>query len=269
MAVPQFRLEKLTKVFSRQLVAIDGIDLEVAKGEKVALIGPSGAGKTTLFRMLNCTLRPTSGRLLIDGVSVQNLHGRRLREVRRKIGTVYQQHNLVPRLRVVHNVLSGRLGRWSTLRSIASLLRPGDIELARDALSKVGIEEKLLARTDELSGGQQQRVAIARVLVQDPEVILADEPVSSVDPSLAGTIVRLLLDIAEMTRRTLLMNLHSVDLALAYFPRIVGVKEGKVLFDLSPDQVGDRVLEELYTGNGRMSPGDKIADEDSAALVHP
>jgi phosphonate transport system ATP-binding protein len=269
MSSPQFRLERLRKVFPRHQVAIDGIDLEVAKGERVALIGPSGAGKTTLFRMLNCTLRPTSGRLLIDGVSVERLHGRTLREVRRRIGTVYQQHNLVPRLRVVHNVLSGRLGRWSTLRSLASLVRPSDIELARDALSKVGIEEKILARTDELSGGQQQRVAIARVLVQDPEVILADEPVSSVDPSLAASLVRLFLDIAEMTRKTLLMSLHSVDLALAYFPRIVGVKEGKVLFDLPPDRVSDRVLEELYSVNGRVPPGDKVADEDSAALVHP
>ncbi|TAK09740.1 ATP-binding cassette domain-containing protein, partial [bacterium] len=218
----QYRLEKVTKVFDRRLVAVDEIDLRVQRGERAALIGPSGAGKTTLFRMLNCTLRPTAGKLWINGDEVVTLHGKRLREVRRKIGTIYQQHNLVPRLKVAHNVLAGNLGQWSTVRSLISLVRPVDLEMAYRALRQVGIEEKIFTRTDELSGGQQQRVAIARVLIQDPEVILADEPVSSVDPSLATVIVKLLLEISERTRKTLLMNLHSVGLALAYFPRVIG-----------------------------------------------
>jgi phosphonate transport system ATP-binding protein len=265
--VLQYRLEKSAKIFGRHQIAIDGVDLEVRRGEKVALIGPSGAGKTTLFRMLNCTLRPTSGKLYINGDEVSNLHGRRLRAVRRKIGTIYQQHNLVPRLRVIHNVLSGNLGRWTTLRSLMSLMRPRDVEMAYKALRQVGIEEKIFHRTDELSGGQQQRVAIARVLVQDPEVILADEPVSSVDPSLASTIVKLLIEISEKTGKTLLVNLHSVDLALDFFPRIVGIKSGMTSFDLSPDQITDGLLEDLYSGHLPQQDEDRIADEEPSPTV--
>ncbi len=264
----QYRLEKITKVFDRRLVAVDEIDLRVQRGERAALIGPSGAGKTTLFRMLNCTLRPTAGKLWINGDEVVTLHGKRLREVRRKIGTIYQQHNLVPRLKVAHNVLAGNLGQWSTVRSLISLVRPVDLEMAYRALRQVGIEEKIFTRTDELSGGQQQRVAIARVLIQDPDVILADEPVSSVDPSLAMVIVKLLLEISERTRKTLLMNLHSVDLALAYFPRVIGIKNGKALFDLSPDKVSDSLLEELYSGHLPDNHENGLTDEESKILIY-
>ena len=185
----------------------------------------------------------------IGGREVAELYGRRLREMRRRIGTVYQQHNLVPRLRVVHNVLSGRLGSWSLLGSLASLVRPSQLETAYRALADVGIGEKLFSRTDELSGGQQQRVAIARVLVQDPDVILADEPVSSVDPSLAENIIKLLIAISEDTRKTLLVNLHSTDLALSYFPRVVGMKAGVKLFDTAASQVTPELLRELYCGH--------------------
>lgn len=266
--VYQYRLEKVTKLFGRQQAAVAGLDLKVQRGEKVALIGPSGAGKTTLFRMLNCTLRPTSGKLWINGDETASLYGKRLREVRRKIGTVYQQHNLVPRLKVIHNVLSGQLGRWSTLASMASLIRPSDIELAYNALNQVSISEKIFNRTDELSGGQQQRVAIARVLVQDPEVILADEPVSSVDPSLASAIVKLMIDISRGTEKTLLMNLHSVDLALAYFPRVIGIKRGGALFDLSPDRISDSLLEDLYSGYSPNNHHDKVSDEGAPSTFY-
>src|SRR3989338_6617538 len=264
----QYRLEKISKVFGRRQIAVDGVDLEVERGERVALIGPSGAGKTTLFRMLNCTLRPTAGKLWINGDAVSDLHGKRLRSVRRKIGTIYQQHNLVPRLRVVHNVLSGNLGSWPTLRSLASLLRAQGLEMAYRALRQVGIEEKIFHRTDELSGGQQQRVAIARGLVQDPEVILADEPVSSVDPSLATAIVRLLLDISQNAHKALLMNLHSVDLALAYFPRVIGIRKGVPLFDLPPDKISDHLLEDLYAGHLSPNQQEKFAEEESGNLVY-
>jgi phosphonate transport system ATP-binding protein len=196
-----------------------------------------------------------------------NLHGRRLREARRKIGTVYQQHNLVPRLKVIHNVLGGRLGQWSTVRSLLSLARPVDVESAYQALKRVGIEEKIFSRTDELSGGQQQRVAVARVLLQDPEIILSDEPVSSVDPSLASAIVKLLIEISENMRKTLLVNLHSVDLALEFFPRIVGMRNGTTLFDLSPDQITNELLEDLYSGHVPENEQDRIADEESSPPI--
>ena len=155
----------------------------------------------------------------------------------------------MPRLRVIHNVLSGRLGNWSLLGSLASLVRPSHLEAAHRALADVGISEKLFSRTDELSGGQQQRVAIARVLMQDPEVILADEPVSSVDPSLAENIIKLLVNISDQTRKTLMVNLHSTNLALSYFPRVVGMKEGMKLFDTAAAQVTPELLQELYSGH--------------------
>lgn len=264
----QYRLEQVAKVFGRHQVAVKGINLEIKNGERVALIGPSGAGKTTLFRMLNCTLRPTSGKLWINGDETGSLHGGRLREVRRKIGTIYQQHNLVPRLKVIHNVLSGQLGRWSVVGSLASLIRPSDIQLAHHALRQVGIEEKIFSRTDELSGGQQQRVAIARVLVQDPEVVLADEPVSSVDPSLASTIVKLLIDISRDTKKTLLVNLHSIDLALSHFSRIIGIKKGEALFDLPSDNIPESLLQDLYSGHLPDDHSEAHLDGESRSLVH-
>ncbi len=244
-----YELREVRKVFPDGTVALESLSLIVGRGEQLAVIGPSGAGKTTLFRVLNLTLRPTSGSLSVASVDVAGLSDDALRLQRRRIGTIYQQQNLVGRLRVIHNVLAGHLGEWSTARALLSLFRPREPEGAHRALTQVGIPEKLYARTDELSGGQQQRVAIARVLVQDPDIILADEPVSSVDPSLAVTIVTLLCDLARETRKTLLMNLHSVDLALRYFSRIVAVRDGRVWFDLPPDQVTEDLLQGLYAGH--------------------
>jgi phosphonate transport system ATP-binding protein len=243
-----YELHGVRKLFADE-AALDGVSLAIGRGEHVAFIGPSGAGKTTLVRVLNLTLRPSQGRLLFGGRDVTTFSDGDLRRARTRIGTIYQQQNLVGRLRVVHNVLAGNLGRWSTVTALASLVRPRDPGEAARALEQVGIPEKLYARTDELSGGQQQRVAIARVLVQDPDVILADEPVSSVDPSLAVSIVALLRDLSHERRKTLVMNLHTVELALEYFPRIVGIRDGRVGFDLPPEQVTRELLEQLYAGH--------------------
>ncbi|MGH7319913.1 MAG: phosphonate ABC transporter ATP-binding protein [Candidatus Rokuibacteriota bacterium] len=243
-----YELAGISKTFEGRDVALEDVSFIVGRGERVAFIGPSGAGKTTLFRILNLTLRPTAGALRIDGTDVSRLDGAALRDRRRRIGTVYQQHNLVGRLRVIHNVLAGHLGRWSTARALLSLVWPQEVPSAAAALARVGIPEKLYARTDTLSGGQQQRVAIARVLVQDPEVILGDEPVSSVDPSLAVSIVRLLTDLSGGTGKTLLMNLHSVDLAIGFFPRVIGIRQGRIFFDLAPAKVDQDLLRVLYTG---------------------
>jgi phosphonate transport system ATP-binding protein len=243
-----YALAGVGKTFDGRDVALTDVSLTIRRGERVAFIGPSGAGKTTLFRILNLTLRPTTGTLEVDGRDVVGLDGLGLRALRRRVGTVYQQQNLVGRLRVVHNVLAGHLGRWSTAKALLSLALPQDVESAEAALRRMGIPEKLYARTDTLSGGQQQRVAIARVLVQDPDVILGDEPVSSVDPSLAAALVGLLGDLSALSGKTLLMNLHSVDLALRHFPRVVGVREGRIAFDLPPDRVTPELLETLYAG---------------------
>jgi len=246
-----YRLENLRKVFDGHLVAVDDVSMKIDPGEQVAVIGPSGAGKTTLFRLLNLTLHPDGGRLWLGDLDVSQLHGRALRAARRRIGTIYQQHNLVPRLSVVHNVLAGRLGAWSGWRALWSLFRPQELAAAHAALTQVGIPEKLYARTDELSGGQQQRVAIARVLVQEPEIILADEPVASVDPNLAHAIVKLLVEISRSSGETLVMNLHSVELALAYFPRVIGFRGGKIEFDRPPVEVTEEMLGRLYAGISR------------------
>jgi phosphonate transport system ATP-binding protein len=243
-----YKLDQVRKVFTDGTVAVDEVTLDIQAGERVAVIGPSGAGKTTLFRLLNATLRPTSGRLWFDEADLESLLGRRLRHLRRRIGTVYQQHNLVPQLRVINNVLAGRLGRWSLPKALLSLMSPQERSIALGALEQVGIPEKLYTRTAHLSGGQQQRVAIARALVQDPDVILADEPVSSVDPTLGRTIMELLMQLAETHKKTLVANLHAVSFALDFFPRVIGFRQGRVAFDLPSAAVTDKVMADLYAG---------------------
>ena len=246
MVLFMYRLEHVGKVFADGTVAVNDVTLDIQAGERVAIIGPSGAGKTTLFRLLNATLRPTSGRLWFDDVEVESLSGRHLRQLRCRIGTVYQQHNLVPQLRVIHNVLAGRLGRWPLPKALFSLVSPQERDLALRALEQVGIPEKLYTRTAHLSGGQQQRVAIARALVQDSEVILADEPVSSVDPTLGRTIMELLLQLADTHKKTLVANLHAVSFALDLFPRVIGFRHGGVAFDLPPASISDAAMTGLY-----------------------
>jgi phosphonate transport system ATP-binding protein len=248
MVLPMYRLEHVRKVFTDGTVAVDDVTLDIQAGERVAVIGPSGAGKTTLFRLLNATLRPTSGNLWFDEVDLESLSGRRLRQLRRRIGTVYQQHNLVPQLRVIHNVLAGRLGCWSLSKALLSLVSPQERSIALMALEQVGIPEKLYTRTAHLSGGQQQRVALARALVQDPEVILADEPVSSVDPTLGRTIMELLTQLAQTHQKTLVANLHAVSFALDFFPRVIGFRQGLIAFDLPPAAVTDNMMADLYAG---------------------
>jgi phosphonate transport system ATP-binding protein len=248
MVLPMYRLEHVRKVFTDGTVAVDDVTLDIQAGERVAVIGPSGAGKTTLFRLLNATLRPTAGNLWFDEVDLESLSGRRLRQLRRRIGTVYQQHNLVPQLRVIHNVLAGRLGCWSLPKALLSLVSPQERSIALMALEQVGIPEKLYTRTAHLSGGQQQRVALARALVQDPEVILADEPVSSVDPTLGRTIMELLTQLAQTHQKTLVANLHAVSFALDFFPRVIGFRQGLIAFDLPPAAVTDNMMADLYAG---------------------
>jgi phosphonate transport system ATP-binding protein len=226
--------------------ALDGFDLEVMAGERVALVGPSGAGKTTALRLCTGSVRPTAGAVECLGQDLATATPDQLRDVRRRVGTVYQQLDLVGPLRVVHNVNAGRLGEWSRRRALRSLVRPVQADAAREALARVGIADKLFERTDRLSGGEQQRVALARVLVQAPELILADEPVSSLDPARAEEVMDLLGEVVADRSRTLLVSLHDFGLARRRCDRIVGVKAGRVAFDLPAGEVTDELGVALY-----------------------
>jgi phosphonate transport system ATP-binding protein len=220
----------------------------VGAGERVALVGPSGAGKSTLIRLLNGTLFPTSGELKVLGQRLDQLSPRALRAVQSRIGTVYQQFHLVDNLRVVHNLNAGHLAQWSFSKSLLSLIRPMDVEVASNALEQVGIPEKLYERTDHLSGGQQQRVAIARVLVQNPEAILADEPISNLDPELSKEVIDLLVDLSDSFGKTLFSSLHAIEFARSHFKRIIGLRRGSILFDTKTENVTDSMINSLYQG---------------------
>jgi phosphonate transport system ATP-binding protein len=227
--------------------ALQDVSLRIGRGERLALLGPSGAGKSTLLRLLNATLRPTSGSLTFEGRDVAGMSAGDLRALRRRVGTVFQQPALVPSLSALQNALCGRLGSWTLLHSLRALLAPAraDAGAGLAALETVGLLGKSAARADELSGGQQQRVAIARVLVQDPQVVLADEPFASLDPTLTAQLSELLFGVAQ--GRTLVAAMHDVDLALRLFPRVVGLRGGRVVFDRPAQNVAPGMLAELYT----------------------
>lgn len=241
-----FRLERVALGYPGARPALSGIDLAARPGERIALIGPSGAGKSTLLRALGLGLRPAAGALRVLDEAPWKLPARELRCLRARIGLLHQAPALPPRQRVVHAVLAGRLGRWPWWKSLASLLRPVDVPGAAAQLARLGLDGHLFERCDHLSGGQLQRVALARLLYQAPQLMLADEPVSAMDPALARSVVELLGEEAQRRGATLVASLHSVDLALRHFPRIVGIRAGRVLFDLAPEELGDALLAELY-----------------------
>lgn len=244
-----FRLRGVGRSYG-PLRALHDINLDVRAGEQVALVGPSGAGKSTLIGLLNGTVTPGSGELRVLGHDLPRLGPRARRAVQRQIGTIYQQLYLTESLRVVHNVNAGHLGRWSFARSLLSLIWPLEAKAALRALERVGIPEKLYARTGELSGGQQQRVALARVLVQDPAVILADEPISSLDPERGREIMDLLRDLSTETGKTLVTSVHTYSFAQSHFGRIVGLREGRVFFDCPASEVTVGMMEGLYRIDG-------------------
>ncbi|HEX2571635.1 MAG TPA: ATP-binding cassette domain-containing protein, partial [Polyangia bacterium] len=211
--------------------ALAEIDLRIEEGEQVALIGPSGAGKSTLIGLLNGTIQPSTGEVLALGAPLGALGPAALRRIQSQIGTIYQQFHLVENLKVIHNVNAGHLGRWSTSRALVSLIWPLEVEGAARALDRVGIADKLYQRTGLLSGGEKQRVALARVLVQDPRAILADEPIASLDPERGREILDLLRDTSRQSGKTLVTSLHSVEFARSHFQRVVALRAGRVYFD--------------------------------------
>ena len=239
-------LDQVSLVHPNACRAVNGVSLNIGAGERVAVIGPSGAGKTTLLRLIATALRPTTGAIQVLGFDPWRLDRAGLRRLRARIGMVHQAPPIPMRQRVVTAVLGGRLGQWPLWKAFGSLVYPADIDGARSMLARIEIGDKLFERCDRLSGGQLQRVGVARVLYQRPDLLLTDEPVSAVDPALSDRIIGELNREALARGVTLIASLHAVDLALHWFPRIVGIRSGETMFDLPPLRVTDDMLKELY-----------------------
>ncbi|RFU61998.1 phosphonate ABC transporter ATP-binding protein [Peribacillus glennii] len=237
-------INNLSKQFGRK-IAISSLSFDIKKGETVALIGPSGAGKSTLLNILAGSIPPDTGIYLLDGKPIQQYKNRR--ELANKIGVIRQQFDLVPALPAIHNVLAGRLGEWGFFKSMLSLFVPQDKQAAANALQRVGLLDKMHDQTSRMSGGEQQRVAMARLLVQNPEVILADEPVASLDPARAEDILEMLTKLVAEEKQTLVMSLHSVEYAKKYFSRIVALRDGEIFFDLPTEDITKEHLTGLYS----------------------
>ena len=261
---PLISVRDLVKTYPTGTRALDGITLDIQRGEFVVLIGLSGSGKSTLLRCMNRLIDPTSGTVTFDGADVTHAGGAELRRIRRRIGMIFQQFNLVKRSSVFANTLAGRLGYRSTWRTLASRPSKDDVALAFENLGRVGIADKAFGRADALSGGQQQRVGIARALMQKPELMLADEPVASLDPATSHSVMKYLEEINKKDGITVVCSLHFLSLARRYGTRVIALKDGAVAFDGLPADIDDRRFKEIYgedaveveIGLGRQEPRD-------------
>ncbi len=269
------QLENLSKRYGAK-TALNEVSLRVGEGEVLALIGPSGAGKSTLIRCINRLVEPSSGRISLGGSELSALKSAGLRRARRHIGMIFQEFALVERLTVMENVLSGRLGYVGFWRSWFRRFPQRDVDLAFSLLERVGLGEFVDQRADQLSGGQRQRVGIARALMQEPDLLLVDEPTASLDPKTARQIMRLILDLCTERNLTAVINIHDVPLAKLFVPRIVGLKDGVIVFDGAPDQLTPDVLTRIYgeedweaTSDARPAPSAKgnssVLDQDRIA----
>lgn len=227
--------------------AVDGINLKVRDGEFIAVIGPSGSGKSSLMKAINLLVKPKSGSIRIDDEEMTNLSKKKLRMKRRKIGFVFQDYNLIDRLSVIENVLTGRLGYKSFFKSLFGFFSKDEYQKAEKALSHIGLLEKEFVKASELSGGQKQRVAIAKVLVQNPKIILADEPVASLDITSSKTIMEYFSKINKKKGKTIIINIHDVNLALKYANRIIALKKGKIIFDGKRSELTDDIFRTIYS----------------------
>lgn len=238
-------IEGLTKTFGAA-TAVNRVTIRVDRPAMIGVIGASGAGKSTLLRMINLLERPSAGRISFEGREITGLRGAGMRAWQAECAMVFQQFNLVPRLDVVTNVLHGRLNRAGTLRPLFALWSRADIERAVEILARLGIHEHAGKRAEALSGGQQQRVAIARALMQDPKIILADEPIASLDPMNAQVVMEALRTIHEQDGRSVICNLHTLDTARRYCDRVIGMKRGRVVFDGAPEALTTDVARDIY-----------------------
>jgi len=261
MAILEIR--DLTKYY-KDVRALSDLSLKVKRGEFVSVIGRSGAGKSTLLRCVNRMIEPSSGTIRFDGVDMRSLGRRQLRRARTRIGMIFQHFNLVPRQSVVENVLHGRLGYKNAFQGALGIYTAEEKAAAYEILDRLGLADQLHKRCDQLSGGQKQRVGIARALVQDPRLILCDEPIASLDPGSAKIIMDHLRRISRDLNITVLMNLHQVDVAIKYSDRIVGMRAGEVVFDDDPGKLKKKVVAEIYGSEAdeilfEESPGERTA----------
>ena len=240
------RVEHLSKVYPNGTVALKDVSFQVADGEFLAVIGLSGSGKSTLLRCINRLIEPSSGKVFWNNVDVTAAPPAELRTIRRQIGMVFQQFNLVKRSSVINNVLTGRLGYISPLHSLVNYFSPADRERALKNLDRMGLRDKAYVRADSLSGGQQQRVGIARALMQEPKLVLADEPVASLDPVLSRSILRHLEEMNRDDGITVLCSLHFLDLVHRYATRAIALKDGQLVFEGLPKQIDNAQFKAIY-----------------------
>ena len=267
-------IKQLVKKYHTGDLAINGVDLKVEKGQVMALIGPSGAGKSTLIRCINRLENPTSGEIWLNGENIVKMRSGKLRRARRNMGMIFQEYALVERLTVMENVLSGRLGYVGFWRSFLRKFPQSDINAAFGLLEKVGLDTMVNKRADELSGGQRQRVGIARALIQKPDILLVDEPTASLDPKTSRQIMRLITELCEENQLAAIINIHDVALAQMYAERIVGLREGSIVYDGPPDDLKPDVLTEIYgkedwtAARKRKPKKKKSIEEDSTTEEH-
>lgn len=245
---PVLSITNLTKVYGKDIRALNGITLNFYPGEFVVVIGPSGAGKSTFIRCINRLVDPTSGDIEFDGQSMMKLNRRKLRKARSKIGMIFQHYNLVGRTNVIKNVLHGQLSNTPLYKSLFGLYRYEDKKEAVELLEKVGLQDQIYKRADELSGGQMQRVGICRALLQRPKLLLADEPIASLDPLSANIVMQQLHNIAMEKQLTCIVNLHQVEYARKYATRIIGIKQGTVVFNGTPSELTEDIVRDIYEG---------------------
>ncbi len=239
-------VNNLTKIYPGDVLALDNVSFKVEPGEFLAVIGLSGSGKSTLLRCINRLVEPTAGEIVWNGVDITKASQDEMLRIRRKIGMVFQHFNLVSRSKVITNVLAGRLGYVNPFMSVINRFPKEDIDLAMHEMERVGITDQAYKRADELSGGQQQRVGIARAMVQEPEMILADEPVASLDPVLAHTIMQYLEQINQEEGVMILCSLHFLDLVHRYADRAIALNEGLLMFDGPPGEIDDEKFKDIY-----------------------
>ena len=256
------RFQNASVVYPGGVHALKHLNLEIPDGQMMVIVGLSGAGKSTLIRAINGLVPLTDGDITIDDVSVRHAKPKQLREIRSKIGMIFQTFNLVKRTSVLNNVLMGRLHNAGTMRSLLGWYRPADVEIAMRALERVGIVEKAYVRASNLSGGQQQRVGIARALAQEPTIILADEPVASLDPPTSHVVMRDLQRINHELNMTTIVNLHFLDLAKVYGERIIGMRAGELVYDGTAAKADEHVFRDIY---GRSLTADDMMGEAAAA----